>query len=89
MPTRRKASLTCLYNNVCGPGLGSARAGSLGPGTCLQEEKSRIYLVYFTLCVCRPGLGSAWAGSLKVQVHAFKKKAPIILFIIISSKAIF
>jgi hypothetical protein len=45
MPTRRKKSHLLAYFTlcVCRPGLGSAWAGSLGPGTCLQE-KPRILL---------------------------------------------
>jgi hypothetical protein len=39
MPTREKSHLLAYFTLcVCRPGLGSAWAGSLGPGTCLQEE---------------------------------------------------
>ncbi len=45
MPTRRKSHLLAYFTLcVCRPGLGSAWAGSLGPGTFLQEE-SLIYLL--------------------------------------------
>jgi type III secretory pathway component EscS len=33
------------------PGLGSAWAGSLGPGTCLQEEKPHLLSLFYIVCL--------------------------------------